>query len=112
MIDMRDHTIIQLIEYATNYETRAVVISDGDTVVAVNVDPGQSVLSTETIIFVTDQPRMPDLTGWSIRTVNEFAYLTDLDLEMTGSGFAKKQSIDPGDPIESGRYLFVEFEKD
>src|SRR5690625_440992 len=112
MIDWQNHSIEKVIEYVTNYESRPVVIGDGDTVVAANVDPGQSVLSTETIIFVTDQPRMPDLTGWSIRTVNEFAYLTDLDLEMTGSGFAKKQSIDPGDPIESGRYLFVEFEKD
>ena len=102
----------QLLTQLESYGIQPVIIGDGNQIVATNIESGKEVLSTQKLILMTDQPKMPDLTGWSVRTVNEFAQLADLDFEMIGSGFANQQSIPPKESIESDRYLFVEFSKD
>ncbi|MBU5595393.1 PASTA domain-containing protein [Amphibacillus sp. MSJ-3] len=86
-----------------------ILIGDGEQIVAANMDPGTTVLSTQKLILVTDQPRMPDLSGWSIRSVTEFAHLIGLDLEVIGSGYVTNQSIEPNELIEEGQYLLTEF---
>lgn len=86
-----------------------VVVGNGETIINANIEPGQTVLSTQKVILITDKPTMPDLEGWSLRNVIELASLVGLDLEVIGSGFSNYQSIEPKEPIEAGRYLFTEF---
>src|SRR5699024_1816827 len=113
-IDMPDWQTMSkdtLLTELENYGIEPVIIGDGNQIVDSNIDPGKQILSTQKLILMTEQTKMPDLTGWSVRTVNEFAQLAELDFEMIGSGFADQQSIPPKESIESGRYLFVEFSK-
>ena len=112
MPDWNNHSTNSIVELLAGYGMKPIVIGDGDTIVSASIEPGRSMLSTEKLILVTDQPKMPDLTGWSIRTVTEFVRLIDLDFESIGSGYVTKQSIKPDESIESDRYLFVEFSKD
>lgn len=98
-----------LLSELANHELVPIVIGNGNQIVDANIEPGKQILSTHKLILMTDQPTMPDLTGWSVRNVNEFVQLAGLDFEMIGSGFVSSQSISPDETLESGRYLFVEF---
>lgn len=53
---------------------------------------------------------MPDLTGWSLREVMEFADLLQLQAERFGNGYVTSQSIEVGKPIQEGDYLGFELE--
>lgn len=114
-LEMPDWNVISkdaLLSQLESHDIKPIVIGNGDNIVDANIERGKLILSTQTIILMTDQAKMPDLTGWSVRSVNEFVKLTNLDFEMIGSGFVKQQSIPPKESIEAGRYLFVEFSKD
>lgn len=113
-LEMPDWNVISkdaLLSQLESHDIKPIVIGNGDNIVDANIERGKLILSTQTIILMTDQAKMPDLTGWSVRSVNEFVKLTNLDFEMIGSGFVKQQSIPPKESIEAGRYLFVEFSK-
>ncbi|WP_067838849.1 penicillin-binding transpeptidase domain-containing protein [Amphibacillus sediminis] len=85
------------------------IVGNGNRIINANIEPGEDVLSTQHILLITDEPTMPDLTNWSLRNVIELANLTELDLEVIGSGYLIHQSIEPGEAIEPGRYLLSEF---
>lgn len=107
--DWRNTTKDTLISEMTENGIDPILIGDGDQIVGANMEPGTTVLSTQKVILMTDQPTMPDLSDWSLRNVTEFARLTQLDLEVIGSGYVAEQSIEPGEVIEEGRYLLAEF---
>lgn len=86
-----------------------IVIGHGDQIVKSNMEAGSQVISTEDVMLITDEPTMPDITGWSIRRVNQLSHLIGLDLEVVGSGYVTHQSIEEGSRLESGRYLLADF---
>ncbi|MGV2619948.1 UNVERIFIED_CONTAM: penicillin-binding protein [Halobacillus marinus] len=84
------------------------VIGDGSKVTAVLPEPGTKVVENQKIMIVTDQPKMPDLTGYSIRDIQRLARHFKLNIETMGNGYVEKQSIPAGSPIKEGGYLVVE----
>ena len=84
-----------LLSELANHELVPIVIGNGNQIVDANIEPGKQILSTHKLILMTDQPTMPDLTGWSVRNVNEFVQLAGLNFEMIGSSFVSSQSISP-----------------
>ena len=87
---------------------QAIVIGDGAHVTGANVEPGEHVLTQDRLMLLTDKPAMPDIKGWSLREVHEFATLTGLRLETVGRGFVERQSIKKGKAIKKGDYLGAE----
>ncbi|WP_440895194.1 penicillin-binding protein [Amphibacillus sp. Q70] len=110
--DWRNTSKETLLSELTDNGIEPIVIGDGDQIVDANMEPGTTVLSTQKVILMTDQPKMPDLSGWSLRNVTEFARLARIDLEVIGSGYVAEQSIEPDEVIEEGRYLLTEFSAD
>jgi len=88
-----------------------ITIGNGNEVVGVNVEAGEKLLTQNKVILLSDKPTMPDLKGWSLREVHEFANLTDIRLEAIGNGFAVRQSIKKGKSFKKNDYLGVEFLK-
>ncbi|CDQ19846.1 penicillin-binding protein 2B [Halobacillus karajensis] len=84
------------------------VIGDGEEVSAILPAPGTKVVENQRIMIVTDQPTMPDLTGYSARDVHRLVKHFNLNIESTGNGFVEKQSIPAGSNIKEGGYLVVE----
>ncbi|WP_226578477.1 penicillin-binding protein [Halobacillus litoralis] len=84
------------------------VIGNGGRVEAVLPSPGTKVVENQRIMIVTDQPNMPDLTGYSVRDVHRLVKYFDLKIETMGSGYVQKQSIPAGTEIKEGDYLVVE----
>ncbi|SFT07751.1 penicillin-binding transpeptidase domain-containing protein [Halolactibacillus miurensis] len=93
----------------TSQGVQVTVVGDGPTITASNKTAGETILSTDHIILVTDQPKLPDLSGWSLREVVQLSNLLKLDHEIVGQGYLEKQSIEPGTPIASGDYILFDF---
>lgn len=87
---------------------KVTVVGEGKTVTQANVEPGEKILPTHHVILVTDEPTMPDVTGWSKREVVQLAEMLDLQLESFGSGFVVLQSVEPNTPLREGSYLGIE----
>ena len=84
------------------------VIGTGNEVVATLPEAKSEVLENQKIMIVTDQPTMPDLTGYSLRDVHRLVEHFNLKIEAMGNGFVTKQNISPGSPIKEEGYLVVE----
>lgn len=97
-------------EKLSKQHQRITVIGDGEEVVRMFPKPGSKTLPTQRIYLVTDQPKMPDITGWSVRDVFNLADLFNLKVEQMGNGYVTKQSIKPGAKLKEDSYLVVEFQ--
>jgi penicillin-binding protein 2B len=84
------------------------VIGTGE-VVRANVSEGEEIFPNDHIILITDEPEMPDITGWSRREVLQLTELLGLKTETFGHGFVSAQNINEGTPVKQGDYLGVEF---
>lgn len=78
-------------------------------VVGANVKEGEHIFPNNHIMLVTDQPEMPDISGWSRREVLQLTDLLELKTETFGHGFVSTQHISEGTPLNRGDYLGVEF---
>lgn len=96
-------------EQLTSQGVEVTVVGDGATVMAANKRSSETILSTDHVILVTDQPKMPDLSGWSLREVVQLSDLLKLDHEIVGHGYLEKQSIEPGTKVEAGDYVLFDF---
>ena len=89
---------------------QSTVIGDGDQITHANVQPGEQMFFNDRLILLTDEPTMPDITGWSLRDAIELASLLDLEIEHIGNGYVMTQSIKKGTSIKKGDYLGIELE--
>jgi len=87
---------------------RVEVIGQGSEVEKILPAPGAEVLKNQRIMIITDQPTMPDLTGYSLRDVHRLAEYFGFNIETMGNGYVTKQSIAPGSEIKEDGYLVVE----
>ncbi|WP_369793213.1 penicillin-binding protein [Halobacillus sp. BBL2006] len=84
------------------------IIGDGENVEEILPAPGTKVLENQRIMVITDKPKMPDLTGYSLRDVHRLAEHFDMNIETMGNGYVKSQSIAEGSKIKENGYLVVE----
>ena len=74
----------------------AVVIGDGDKVIAQSAKPGEKVMANEHLILLTNgKKEMPDVRGWSKADILKLTNLLDIDVSFKGDGYCTKQSIAP-----------------
>ncbi|WP_277677815.1 penicillin-binding protein [Gracilibacillus dipsosauri] len=84
------------------------VIGDGNKIMDVSVNAGEQITPIQKIFIVTDQPKIPDLTGWSRREVLVLRDMLGFNLDWSGEGYVVKQSIAKGKPITSQDTLTIE----
>ncbi|ARI77575.1 penicillin-binding protein [Halobacillus mangrovi] len=84
------------------------MIGNGERVVDILPAPGTKVLKNQRIMVITDEPEMPDLTGYSLRDVHRFAEYFNLNIETMGNGYVISQGITEGSKIKEDGYLVVE----
>ncbi|HLQ84176.1 MAG TPA: penicillin-binding protein [Pseudogracilibacillus sp.] len=87
------------------------LIGDGDKIIASTVSESTKLLRNNTVMLITNQPTMPDLTGWSKREVLEFGQILDIPIEVKGDGFVTKQNIKESEKITKQTKLEIEFSK-
>lgn len=84
------------------------LVGDGESIVSASVEEGETVFPSERVILVTDEPVMPDITGWSLRDVMKLAELMQLKTETFGNGYVVTQNIPKGTPLKKNDYLGIE----
>lgn len=105
---MIDQETSQVKNQLTDSGLNVSVIGSGNTITKTSASEGEELLPGDRIILVTDEPKMVDISGWSLRDVLELSDLMGLKLEPMGNGYVATQSIEEGTPIEKGDYLGVE----
>ena len=87
-----------------------VVIGDGSKVTAQSPSEGKKTLSNQRIFLrAGDNLTMADMKGWSMGDVLEFAKLTGLSVQTSGSGYVTSQSLPAGRTIQEGTGVTVKF---
>lgn len=84
------------------------VIGNGEKIVAANIAEGDKFFPNQRIMLLTDKPTMPDIIGWSHRDVLSLANLLEVNVETSGVGYVKKQSIKEDKKIDDKTTLKVE----
>lgn len=86
------------------------VVGSGKTIDATNVEEDSDLFPGDRVILLTEKPEMPNIKGWSQRDVLQLTDLLGIDVDISGSGYVKKQSIEKGDVIKEDDILEVELE--
>ncbi|MYV18121.1 penicillin-binding transpeptidase domain-containing protein [Furfurilactobacillus milii] len=87
-----------------------VVIGDGSKVTAQSPSEGKKTLTNQRIFLrAGDNLTMADMKGWSMGDVLEFAKLTGLSVQTSGSGYVTSQSLPAGRTIQEGTGVTVKF---
>lgn len=86
-------------------------IGDGKKVISASVKEGTKVFPSQKVIVLTDKPTIPNMKGWSEREVLTFANLADIDIEVKGNGYVKKQSIEKGTKLKDKMKLTIELDQ-
>lgn len=83
-------------------------ISSGDKIVKQGVKKGQKVSSGSTIFLLGDgTAKCPNMKGWSLEELHQFANLTGVKLTIKGSGTVNKQSLKVGTKIKTGQKISI-----
>ncbi|SDJ03669.1 penicillin-binding transpeptidase domain-containing protein [Salimicrobium halophilum] len=86
------------------------VVGSGSKVEAVLPHNQEEAVANEHIMIITDEPTMPNITGWSQREVQRLADYFGITLEVMGNGYVKKQSIERSAALDKDDYLVIELE--
>ena len=101
-VDVIDHYLNQsslfVLEDLREKKYNSLVIGNGDYVIKQYPSPESKLLSNEIVMLYTggDTIEMPDMLGWSYKQVSSFWSMTQLQVEISGSGFVVEQSVKPG----------------
>lgn len=90
---------------------KVTLIGDGEKIELTNIASGEEVFTNDHIFLVTNEPKMPNIQGWSLREVLQFGHLLQLKTETVGKGYVTKQSVKEGTPLKAGDYLGVELKQ-
>ncbi|MBD7964389.1 penicillin-binding protein [Fictibacillus norfolkensis] len=87
------------------------VIGSGNDITNQEPYEGAYVMKGERVILRTSgDAKMPDVKDWSYMDILRISKLLGLKETITGSGFAVKQSIKPGNPVKEGDFFVVQLE--
>ncbi|WP_246476400.1 penicillin-binding protein [Salicibibacter cibi] len=86
------------------------ILGEGNRIESQYPFAGEDVIDGEKIFLVSDDRwDMPDMTGWSARDVVKFSTATGMNIEHSGTGYVRDQSLEPGSEVESTDSVSVEF---
>ena len=84
-------------------------IGEGKKVLAQSPPPGTEAVNGETVMFVTDgDVPMPDISGWSLRSVYMLSELLEIDVDAEGTGFVLRQIPETGANTASMNRLSIQ----
>lgn len=85
-----------------------IVIGNGKKVVSQSPSSNGRLLPNSNVLLLTEGDlTMPDMTGWTRDDIVAFQSLTDIKIDVKGSGFVKSQSKTPQSAIDKNTKLEV-----
>ncbi len=109
MPSLVNHSLDYANEKLKPYRVNKVVIGDGSSIVK-QYPQAQSMFATKQNIFLlTDGANitMPDMRGWVLKDVQQFAAISGIPIQSSGSGSVKSQSVAAGTTIDASTEIKV-----
>ncbi|TVP83445.1 MAG: PASTA domain-containing protein [Alkalicoccus sp.] len=101
MPDLTGETSAQAVSVLEESGINTLVLGNGDEVQTQSHVPGTSLAPGERVILRTSgEIHMPDIEGWSLRSIQQLAAVLDVDLEHEGVGFVSSQFPKEGTLME------------
>lgn len=105
--DVIDLSTKEAKELLKKQKVDATVIGDGKKITDANMTAGMEFYQGQRVILITDQPKMPDISGWTQRDIVSLANRLEMKTDLSGSGFAVSQSIKAGEKVKKDMTLEV-----
>ena len=91
---------------------RLAKIGTGDKITAQSYSAGQKQQSGKLMLVRTSGSiKCPDMKGWSIDELHQFADLTGVKLRIKGTGIVFKQGLATGEPVKSGTKIKIQLKE-
>ncbi|WP_368654728.1 penicillin-binding transpeptidase domain-containing protein [Ornithinibacillus sp. 4-3] len=103
-----NENVEQVYQLLTEQGLRVSIVGKGERIQEASARQGTELLINDRLILITEEPTMPDVTGWSYREILLFAEMLDMKLETIGNGYVVKQSVEEGMELKENDYLAVE----
>lgn len=93
------------LDYANNkiksIGVKKVVIGDGSNIIKQYPEVDDKVVTKQNVFLLTDGANitMPDMKGWSLKDVKQYAALSGMNITWSGSGSVSAQNIKSGENI-------------
>lgn len=89
---------------------QVIVLGSGDYITSQYPRNGVKVVNSSKVFLVTNNSDyiMPDITGWSLSDVSNFAKLSNIKMTYSGYGYVSTQSIEKDTPLTNDLILSVE----
>ncbi len=101
------------IEYANqklkHKKVDVVTIGNGNSIVAQFPQENSNIYTNQKVFILTDGAKitMPNMKGWTKKDITAFWKLTQIEVEMKGSGMVDKQNIEPGTTLNKDSIIKV-----
>lgn len=95
------------LDYANNklksMAVNKVIIGDGSSIIQQFPEAQDSVVTKQNVFLLTDGTNitMPNMNGWSLKDVKQFATIANVNITWEGSGSVKEQNVKEGTTITS-----------
>ncbi|MFT8361747.1 MAG: penicillin-binding protein [Sporolactobacillus sp.] len=86
-----------------------ITVGDGTVMQQLPYADEKLITGSKVILYSNDNPKMPDISGWSLADVMKLAEVTGQKLMIKGSGFVQTQTPEAGSPLKQGGTFTVQF---
>lgn len=109
MPSLINHQMVYADKKLKNMKIDTIKIGNGDSVIAQFPIENSSIYTNQKIFLLTDgaQITMPNMNGWTKKDITAFWKLTQIEVEMNGSGTVQSQNIKPGTTINRDSVIKV-----
>lgn len=104
-----NNNVKEVVDKLNQYGIKPIIIGNGDKIIKQSIMPGNSLISGERIILITNSSNivMPDIYGWPRKEIIELSKFLNINYEFEGYGYATSQSISSGSNIKENDTLKV-----
>lgn len=112
MPSLRNHTLDYAKDKLKGMSVNKVIIGNGNSVVKQYPEENQTIVSNQNVFLLTEGSTitMPDMSGWTKKDITAFWDMTQIEVQMSGSGKVKTQNIKKGKMIDKDSVIKVKME--
>lgn len=112
MPSLLNHSLSYAKDKLKDFDIHQVIIGNGDSIVKQYPEENETIISNQNIFLLTDGTTltMPDMSGWTKKDITAFWDMTQIEVQMSGTGKVKSQNIKKGKTIDKDSVIKVKME--
>ncbi|MEG2506336.1 MAG: penicillin-binding transpeptidase domain-containing protein [Longicatena sp.] len=109
MPSLLNHSLDYMNKKMTDIAVNKIVIGNGSGVIKQYPAEGETIVSNQNVFLLTDGSTitMPDMSGWTKKDITAFWDMTNIEVQMSGTGSVTSQDIPKDKPINTDTIIKV-----